>query len=159
MRRREERRLAIVALYQADVLAEPAVHRLGRLLADKGIDATEIAEVLIRTYEIHAAAIDRAIRESGSNWRLEHMAATDRAVLRAAATELLFMPGIPPAVTIDEAIELAKDYGGDEAGRFVHGVLDAIRRRRDAGGDDDGPDHAERADDAGLSVEDSRDLG
>jgi len=59
------------------------------------------------------------------------MAATDRAVLRLAVVELIFVPGVPDPVTINEAIEIAKRYGGDESGRFVNGVLDAIRRRID----------------------------
>ena len=50
----------------------------------------------------------------------------------SAQPELLFVPETPVAVTIDEAIELAKDYGGEESGRFVNGVLDAVRRRLDA---------------------------
>lgn len=57
------------------------------------------------------------------------MAATDRAVLRLAVVELLLVPGVPEPVTINEAVEIAKRYGGDESGSFVNGVLDAIRRR------------------------------
>jgi transcription antitermination protein NusB len=59
------------------------------------------------------------------------MATTDRAVLRLAVVELLFVPGVPDPVTINEAIDLAKRYGGDGSGGFVNGVLDAIRRRID----------------------------
>jgi N utilization substance protein B len=57
------------------------------------------------------------------------MSATDRAVLRLAATELLLVPGVPEPVTINEAVDIAKRYGGDESGGFVNGVLDAVRRR------------------------------
>ncbi len=57
------------------------------------------------------------------------MKSTDRAVIRLAVVELFFTPGIPEPVTINEAIEIAKRYGGEESGHFVNGVVDAVRRR------------------------------
>lgn len=57
------------------------------------------------------------------------MTATDRAVIRLAVVELLFMPGVPEPVTINEAVEIAKRYGGDESGHFVNAVVDAVRKR------------------------------
>ena len=77
--------------------------------------------------------IDALIRAGSEHWRLERMAAIDRNVLRLALFELLDGPETPAAVILDEAVELAKEFGGEESGAFVNGVADGIRRRLDRG--------------------------
>ncbi len=72
--------------------------------------------------------IDPLITDAAANWRLERMAVVDRLVLRMGTYELL-EGDAPPAVVIDEAIELAKAFSGEESAPFVNGVLDGIRRR------------------------------
>ncbi len=72
--------------------------------------------------------IDARITEASSNWRLDRMPAVDRNILRLAVYELVALK-TPPAVVIDEALELARRYSGDEAVAFVNGVLDAINKR------------------------------
>ena len=71
--------------------------------------------------------IDPLITDAAANWRLERMAVVDRLVLRMGTYELLEGEA-PPAVVIDEAIELAKAFSGDESAAFVNGVLDGVRR-------------------------------
>lgn len=73
--------------------------------------------------------VDRAIDGALDNWRLERLSTIDRAVLRIGAAELLFMEDIPPRASIQEAVRLADQYGGDESARFVNGVLDALYHR------------------------------
>ena len=73
--------------------------------------------------------IDPLIAEAATNWRLERLAVIDRLVLRLAVHELLDRPDVPPAVVINEAIELARTFSAPDAVRFVNGVLDAIRKR------------------------------
>lgn len=85
---------------------------------------------LLAALDGHRSEIDAALQEALQNWRLERLAAIDRAVLRIGAAELLFDPGIPPKVAIQEAIRLAESYGGDESPRFVNGVLDALYKHR-----------------------------
>jgi transcription antitermination factor NusB len=133
--RRRARELAFLALYQSDLLGEPAVQRLNELVGEqpRPPELVEFARLVVESVDRHRAAVDRAIREAGSRWELERMSATDRAVLRQAVVELYFVPGVPEAVSINEAVEIAKRYGGDASGRFVNGVLDAIRRRVAAG--------------------------
>jgi N utilization substance protein B len=75
----------------------------------------------------HQAEIDERIQGAASHYELHRLAAVDRNILRVAVYELLFCPGLPPAISINEAIEIAKRYGTDESGRFVNGVLDRIR--------------------------------
>jgi N utilization substance protein B len=77
--------------------------------------------------------LDGLIRAGSTNWRLERMAAVDRNVLRIALFELLDEPDTPAAVILDEAIELAKLFGGPESGAFVNGLADGIRRRLESG--------------------------
>jgi transcription antitermination protein NusB len=69
--------------------------------------------------------IDALIEQHASNWRIERMPVVDRNILRVAVCELLIEP-TPPAVVIDEALELARRFSGEEAVRFINGVLDAI---------------------------------
>jgi len=70
--------------------------------------------------------VDRLIRRSSENWRLERMSYVDRCILRLGVFEILFMEDIPPKVSIDEAVELGKKYGTEDSGAFINGILDNI---------------------------------
>lgn len=70
--------------------------------------------------------LDKVIRQSSRNWRLERMSVVDRSILRLGAYEILFMDETPPKVSIDEAIELGKKYGAEDSGSFINGILDNI---------------------------------
>ncbi|HKK93895.1 MAG TPA: transcription antitermination factor NusB [Longimicrobiales bacterium] len=83
---------------------------------------------VLKEAEAHMDEIDRRITGSLSNWTLERVAAIDRALLRLATAELLYMEDIPPKVSIQEAVRLAEQYGGPDSPRFVNGVLDALWR-------------------------------
>ncbi len=72
--------------------------------------------------------IDNIIQKVSEHWRISRMALVDRNILRMAVFELLYEENIAPAIIINEAIEIAKKYSGDEAATFVNGVLDAIRK-------------------------------
>lgn len=72
--------------------------------------------------------IDSLIAKYATNWQLDRMAVIDRNVLRLATYELLFMDDIPPKVSINEAIDIAKKFGGNDSGKFVNGVLDKINK-------------------------------
>jgi N utilization substance protein B len=78
--------------------------------------------------------IDTLIETAADNWRLSRMAVVDRTILRLAVYELLTC-ATPPAVVIDEALELAKTFGGEQSARFVNGVLDAVKRALEARSD------------------------
>ena len=71
--------------------------------------------------------INRHLKETTKNWELERMTSVDRAILRLASYELLFMPQTPPNVVINEAIELAKEFSTENSGKFVNGILDKIK--------------------------------
>src|SRR5438093_5999904 len=86
------------------------------------------AEPLIRGALEHRDAIDEHIKKHVKNWDFSRIAAVDRNVMRLAIYEMLFREDIPPVVSINEAIELAKKFGGAESGRFVNGILDRVRK-------------------------------
>ena len=72
--------------------------------------------------------IDEAIKNRIKNWEFDRLANVDKNILRFAAYELLFREDIPVAVTINEAIEIAKSFSGNEAGKFINGILDNIKK-------------------------------
>jgi N utilization substance protein B len=74
----------------------------------------------------HLLEVDAALQAAVDNWRLDRLSTLDRAVLRLAGTEMLFLDDVPPKVSIQEAIRLAEQYGGPDSPRFVNGVLDAL---------------------------------
>ncbi len=87
----------------------------------------EFAQPLIDGMNTHLAEIDERIRRYAENYEFRRIAAVDRNVLRLAIYEMLFRDDIPPVVSINEAIELAKKFGGAESGRFVNGILDRVK--------------------------------
>ncbi|MEW6185558.1 MAG: transcription antitermination factor NusB [Thermodesulfobacteriota bacterium] len=81
---------------------------------------------LVRGVWEEKEAIDRLIKTSAEHWRIERMSGVDRNILRLAVFELIHCPDIPPRVAINEAIDLGKQYGSEESGAFVNGILDRI---------------------------------
>ena len=90
-------------------------------------DYYAFADELIFGVIENVEAIDTKIREIASNWDFERIAKIDLSILRMAIYELLFRKDIPPVVTINEAIDLSKQYSAEESRRFVNGVLDRLR--------------------------------
>ena len=130
--RRRARELALQLLYQHEMTAAPLEQMQQDF--DEWKNATEgireFADVLIRGTLHNIEEIDGELAAQTANWRLERLAAVDRNILRLAMFELLFQAETPPAVVIDEAIEIAKKYGAEESARFVNGVLDGFVKRR-----------------------------
>jgi transcription antitermination protein NusB len=133
--RHHSRRAALQALYSADLheragaTPEPVLHALDALAEHFELvpGARAFAEELVKGVAAERASLDERLRAVARNWRLERMAHVDRNVLRLAAWEMLY-GGTPAAVAIDEAVELAREFGDDGSPRFVNGVLDALRR-------------------------------
>jgi N utilization substance protein B len=85
-------------------------------------------EELIRGTLQNLPAIDEKIKGYTENWDMNRIAAVDLSILRLAAYEMLFRDDIPPVVSINEAIEIAKRFSSEESGRFVNGILDRVRK-------------------------------
>lgn len=133
MKRRRARELALQMLFQLDFSEdEPGRGFFSRFWQDieEQDDVKEFAERIVAGTRLHLQEIDGVIAESAENWVLDRMAAVDRNILRAAAFELLFKEDIPPAVVINEAIEIAKKYSMKESAPFINGILDKIAKSR-----------------------------
>lgn len=95
-------------------------------------DATERArsftETLVRGVLAHQAEIDGLLTEYAEHWDLHRMSAVDRNVMRVALFEMMYLRDIPPAVSINEAVDIAKQFSGEDSGRFVNGLLDRVRK-------------------------------
>lgn len=92
-------------------------------------DYYSFAEELVAGAVEHVDEIDESIRAYAKNWAFDRIAKVDLAILRLAIYELLYRRDIPPVVTINEAIELAKTFSADDAKRFVNGILDRVKAR------------------------------
>ena len=91
-------------------------------------DTIDFARELVLGAATHRGHIDEVIESYARGWTLERMANVDRNILRLAMFELLYLPDIPPSVTVNEAVELAKKYSTAESGRFVNGILGNVVR-------------------------------
>lgn len=130
--RREAREHALTLCYELDVRNRSATE----LLADLPAPPDPYAEELVRGVDDQREKLDARIDAAAEHWSLARMAVVDRVLLRIGAYELAEQPGVPTAVVIDQAVELAKRYSTEESGRFVNGVL--ARLARDLRGDDVG---------------------
>lgn len=127
--RSQGRELALKLLYAMDLAGGAAIDAqrddlLGRENASSR--ARKIAIELFMGARQNMAEVDAALQEAALNWQLSRMPCVDRAVLRLGAFELMHMHDVPPRVTINEAVELAKKYSTEKSGSFVNGVLDKV---------------------------------
>ena len=138
-KRRKARQYALQFLYGIDLVAlEPEERKkydLFRGLDEfwKGADETDpdvkaFAEGLIRGTIDHLSDIDAMVQKAVDKWKLLRMAAIDRNIIRVASYEILFREDIPDAVSMNEALEIAKRFSTAESAAFINGILDRISR-------------------------------
>ncbi|MDR7427135.1 MAG: transcription antitermination factor NusB [Armatimonadota bacterium] len=135
--RRRARQLALQILFQADLGKFPIEDVLEAYRAERPREDWPFITTLCAGVVDRRSALDAQISRYLSGWTLDRLAAVDRTVLRMALYELQHLD-TPPTVVINEAVELAKTFGGEESGRFVNGVLGAIHRAA-TGADRPGP--------------------
>ncbi len=123
MRRTDQRRAAVVALYQADLTDRHAPDLLER-------QASDFARELVEGVERGRDEIDALIARHSEGWTLDRIAPLERNILRVSLHELLHREDVPAEVSIDEAVEAAKELCGTDAPGFVNGVLGAVHRDR-----------------------------
>ncbi len=120
--RRTSRKNAFLALYQGDVTGQPMSQVLDRWRSHRG-ELDDYTERLTRGVEKEKDALDGRLSEVAVGWPVHRMSAVDRAILRLAHYEMLYVEDVPTEVAVGEAMELAKGFSGDEAPQFVGGVL------------------------------------
>ncbi len=131
--RTHARRAALQVLYTSEITGETpsAIAEDGRRLAEDG-PLPDYARKLVLGVDGHQCAIDNHLASTSENWSLARMPVVDRSILRLATFEMMYVEDVPTSVAINEAVELAKDFGGeDESPRFVNGVLGRIAKRLD----------------------------
>lgn len=139
--RHRARAAALQALYECEVGGLTPQQALGVLhhagppdVEDPGEDEHGFVIALVRGVLDRRDALDERIGDAAKNWRVERMAVLDRLVMRLALQEMMAHRESPPRVVISEAIELARAYSGEDAAKFVNGVLDgAFRRLKEEG--------------------------
>jgi transcription antitermination protein NusB len=124
-RRSDQRRAAVVALYQGDVTGRPALD-----LLDRG--ATPFTRELVEGVLADQPELDELIATHASGWTLDRIAPVERNILRVALHELRSRPDVPTEVAIDEAVEAAKELCSAEAPAFVNGILGTVARQEAA---------------------------
>jgi N utilization substance protein B len=133
--RHQAREAALRALYLWEVGQTTPASAVETFFAEHMPDAPpavrEFAEQLVYGTTSEVADLDVLIQQHSEHWRLERLAVIDRLILRMAAWELRHAADTPPAVVLNEALELARTFSTDDAVRFVNGVLDAIHKSPD----------------------------
>lgn len=130
--RRQGRVIAMQALFEIDAVDHGANASITALAAEHGAgeQAVRFAIALVDGTLARQSEIDALIATLAPQFPLDQLAAVDRAVLRVAVYELRYGAKAPPKAVVNEAIEIAKEYGGDASGRFVNGVLGRVLTRQ-----------------------------
>lgn len=130
-KRTQAREFALIILYQKDVTRFEIQQVADNFWLDQKESDSEIKEFtgrLVFGVNQNLDSIDEKISSYATNWQLKRMAIIDRNILRLGLYELLYADDIPPKVTINEAVELAKKFGDVESSKFVNGILDKIHK-------------------------------
>ncbi len=126
MRRHEARQVILRCLYRLEFKDAP----LEEILAEEDLgDQADFIRQRLQGILAHKGEIDTLIDQRAEGWGLDRLATVDRNILRLGIYELLYSD-LPPEIVIDEAVELAKEYGTERAPSFINGILERIRRER-----------------------------
>ena len=130
-KRRQARECALKMLYALDIAKdEPkkVIETFWSTTDPMDQEVRSFANSLVLGVSIKRSDIDSILSKHTANWQLGRMAVIDRNILRFATYELVYLDDVPPKVSINEAIDIAKKYGDNESGKFVNGVLDKINK-------------------------------
>ncbi|MDP2950258.1 MAG: transcription antitermination factor NusB [Chloroflexota bacterium] len=128
-KRRKARIVALKALYESDTTGHEPQGTLSRLLEEESpapADVAAFARELVAGVLAHRQEIDEVIQQKAPAWPLEQVAVVDRNILRLAIYEILIDNRVPVRAAINEAVELAKAFGGESSAKFVNGVLGSV---------------------------------
>lgn len=133
--RRILREKVLQVIYAFEMNGEGLTNTTNGILADVAVDADrEFAKKLINSSIAHRNEIDDMIKERVNNWEMERIALIDKLLLRIGIAELVYFDDIPPKVSINEVIEIAKDFSTSNSSKFINGILDAILNELKASG-------------------------
>lgn len=128
MGRRQSREAAFQAIFQVDVGQANPEQAINYTVENSGTKPEDLGftrELVAGALE-HLEEIDRIIASYSKDWQLERLARVDRNIMRLAIYEILYRDDIPASVSVNEAVEMAKVFGGEDSGRFVNGILGRV---------------------------------
>ena len=127
-RRRRVREKVLQALYAIELSGDSPDHVIECVISDlrKNRESFDFAKSFFLRVLESKDELDQLIKKQVANWEFTRLAVIDKIVLRMGICELLFFDDIPPKVSINEAIEIAREYSTDKSDKFVNGVLDAV---------------------------------
>ena len=128
MRRREARRIAMTILYAQACTGYPLdeVVTLLRTVRADWVNLPDFALKLAYCVQLNDADLESSVAQVLENWRFDRISLVERALLKLGCAEILYFPDIPPRVTINEYIELAKTFSNENAPAFINGILDKL---------------------------------
>lgn len=127
--RSQERENALKVSFACEISGDTWQDQVSRLTEAHQIKSSEFVKRHVSLYQDHKAEIDNDIIKHLKNWDFNRLAVIDRVIMRMAIIELLYFKDIPPEVSINEAIELAKKYSTEKSDKFINGLLDAVFRK------------------------------
>ncbi|HHY81444.1 MAG TPA: transcription antitermination factor NusB [Clostridiales bacterium] len=135
MSRKTAREAAMSLLYQKIFSNEYDIDEFKSMIDDLTLDEQDIPyiEDIVEGFISHKEEIDDIIRTNSKGWKFDRISKVDLSILRLALYEIIYRDDIPESVSVNEAVELAKKYGGEKSGSFINGILGAfIRSRNDS---------------------------
>lgn len=126
MKRRKEREAALQMLYALEFNDTNRDILNNNFSSSSENPFTEFSRLIVEKYQLHLKELDQEIIRFLENWDYNRIAVIDKILLRMAAIEFLYFPDIPPEVTINETIEIAKLYSTESSGKFINGLMDSI---------------------------------
>lgn len=134
MRRTEARELFMQLLFQMEVQNDYSQEIKERFVQEYMKESNQL-EYFNRLFEATSGnlpGIDEKLEACSENWKISRMAKVDLAILRLSAAEILYLEDVPDSASINEAVDMAKKFGGDDSGKFINGILGKVVRSKDA---------------------------
>lgn len=134
MRRTEARELFMQLLFQMEVQNDYSQKIREKFIQEhmKDSNQMEYFNLIFEAAVNNMPAIDEKLEACSENWKISRMAKVDLAILRLSAAEILYLEDVPDSASINEAVDMAKKFGGDDSGKFINGILGKVVRSKNA---------------------------
>lgn len=134
MRRTEARELFMQLLFQMEVQNDYSQNIKEKFVQEhmKDSNQMEYFNLLFESAVNNLPTIDEKLDACSENWKISRMAKVDLAILRLSAAEIIYLEDVPDSASINEAVDMAKKFGGDDSGKFINGILGKVVRSKNA---------------------------
>ena len=134
MRRTEARELFMQLLFQMEAQNDYSLDMKSKFISQymEGSSQLEYVNQMYELINAHLEEIDQQIESSSNHWKINRIAKVDLSILRLSMIEILYMDDIPDSASINEAVDLAKKFGGEDSGKFINGILGKVVKNKNA---------------------------